>query len=332
MNDKAQINSGKGNESSPGETNQPNVNISNGESKMTEFDNRAPHTITRSKTESRQFMEDLEAANTLNIRRSDIDLDEALSRQFYNDDEKDQDDEILTPKSYMVSLTFPILVNCFILLLAVALIEFNSQFLPIVNQKCNVVDNYWAYEWSFGVVFIVSVLYLAFHIKFQGIVVKLFRYVFLVVYSIVFFCMIVLDYIFLMRYEKKYSRLYTTCMITFLVNCHILVISCFRANSRFNPAKCIMISFFINFLILAIQHFIFLSNKQKVYEIMIVYLISFLHAFYLNYNFLFILMFRKTTPWAVIGNFWIDIFLNFPFEISRKYEKKRLSIKIDTMS
>ena len=332
MNDQAQINSGKDVESSQGKNGRPNGYDTGKDDKMSEFDNRAPHTITRSKTESRQFMEDLEAANTLNIRRSDIDLDEALSRQFYNDDALGESDEILTPKSYMVSLTFPILLNCLVMLIAIVLVEFNSQFLPNLNKQYNCVDNFWAYEAIFITLFVISVVYLAFHIRYSGTIVKIFRFVFLFIYVMTFLILIIFDYVWLMRYERKYSRLYTTAMITFLVNCHVTVIFCLRANTRFDPSRCIMVSFFINFFILAVQHFIFLIEKQKVYEILVVFLISFLHAFYMNFDFLFILMFRNTNKWAVLGNFWVDLFWNFPFEINRRHKKKRLSIKIDTMS
>ena len=297
------------------------------------FDNRAPNIITNTETDTqkRVFMEDLEANDSLNIKINDKPHVIKLNNQLIAE-EDESDDEILTPKSYLLALTFPIIVNNFIMLTAILLYEMDLKAIRILFQKTNVDLYLTRYFTESFVLFALSIIYLAFHVRYKGTIFTIFRVFFLFIYMSSFFMLLTFCYVYIERFGKVYTHSFSLLLLTCLVNSHILVIHCLRANRRFTPSKPIMVSFILNFVILAVQRILFNHVQQTVYELMLIYFIAFLHSFYLCHDFLFILMYRNTHRWALLGNLWVDWILYFPFELKDNNEEKIFSIRIDPLS
>ncbi len=274
---------------------------------------------------NRQFLEDIEDSMEVELKLKKDVIANPIDKNFIDSYE----DDIFMPKRYLKSLSYPLILN--VLIIATSLICFQTEvgidFL--LDQDLIQLRHFIAFNFIAIFLIIPIILFLKEHSYHTDVSVKGLLWPTLFLYIVIGTTFLYGNLVFLSFYSVGMTNLLMLQLSCMIVNFAVLSIMCISSREVFDPIHSILVSFTFNILLLLFTYFLFFKGHNQVFGFLLVYLFTVSHAFYINYDLVFILVFRNVKKWALLGNLWVDIFSSFPQDISTKLNGKEIFVQLD---
>lgn len=274
---------------------------------------------------NKQFLEDIEDNIGAELKIKQDLISNPIDKDFIDSYE----DDILMPRAYLKSLSYPILLNVFII--ATSLICFKSEIGIdfLLDQDLIQLRHFVAFNFITIFLMVPLILFLKEHSYHTDVNLKGLLYPTLLLYTVFGTAFLYFNLVYLSFYSVGLTNLMMLLLTCLIVNFTVLSIICLTSDEVFDPIHSILVSFTFNILLLLFMYLLCFKGHNQVVGFLLVYISTVCHAFYINYNLVFILVFRNIKKWALIGNMWMDLFSSFPNDISTKLNGKEIFVRLD---
>ena len=274
---------------------------------------------------NKQFLEDIESSMDKEVRMQQDVISNPIDKNFIDSFE----DEILMPRQYLRSFCYPLFLNIFIIATSLILFRAEVGIDFLLDQDLVQFRHFVAFNFIAIFLIIPVILFLKEHSYHTDVSIKGLLWPTLILYTGIGIAFLYCNLVFLSFYSVGLTNLVMLLLVCIIVNFTVLALMCLSESEVFDPIHSILVSFTFNIMLLLFTYLLFFKGHNQVFGFLVVYFLTVSHAFYINYNIVFILVYRNIKKWALVGNLWVDLFKAFPRDISTKLNGKEIFVRLD---